>query len=108
MKIIEKPWGEERILEQNNFYVLKQLTMKKGHSCSQQYHENKTETIFILSGRLEIEIKGVKTIFNPNENVTIYPKEVHRMSGVDDCVYLEASTNHLDDVVRLKDNYDRV
>lgn len=38
---IQKPWGYERWLEVNDNYVVKELSMKAGHSCSLQYHENK-------------------------------------------------------------------
>ena len=44
MEIIEKPWGQEEILETNEFYTLKRLTMLNGHKCSKQYHNKKTET----------------------------------------------------------------
>ena len=46
-EVVEKPWGKEEILEQNNFYVLKRLTMNKGHQCSLQYHDFKHETIYV-------------------------------------------------------------
>ena len=42
-KII-KPWGSEELLEVNSEYVMKRLYMKKGHQCSLQYHEEKSET----------------------------------------------------------------
>ena len=49
MQIIEKPWGQEEIIEINDSYMVKRLTMWKGHSCSLQYHNQKKETIL---GRL--------------------------------------------------------
>ena len=48
MQIIEKPWGQEEIIEINDRYMVKRLTMWKGHSCSLQYHNQKKETIFVL------------------------------------------------------------
>jgi hypothetical protein len=51
---IDKPWGYEELLECNDKYVVKKLFMKKGNSCSIQYHELKTETIVVLSGKLNI------------------------------------------------------
>ena len=53
---IEKPWGYEELIECNDRYVVKKLFMKKGHSCSIQYHELKTETIIVLNGTLNIYI----------------------------------------------------
>ena len=54
MDIIEKPWGKEEIIEINDSYMMKKLTMWAGHRCSVQYHNTKRETIYVLSGKLKI------------------------------------------------------
>ena len=54
MNIINKPWGKEEVIEINDKYMLKRLTMFKGHRCSLQYHNKKKETILIISGVLKI------------------------------------------------------
>ena len=112
MKIIEKPWGKEEILEVNDKYVVKRLTMLKDHRCSLQYHEHKKETIYVLEGVLRIYIgedSDNLTFIDrkANEFITINPFIVHRMKGVTDAVYLESSTIELDDVIRIQDDYDR-
>jgi mannose-6-phosphate isomerase len=112
MKIINKPWGKEEIVEINNIYMVKKLTMWKGHRCSLQYHNKKKETIYILTGKLRIYIgtsqKDLSSkIYGPNEFVTLPSGTIHRMEGVEDCEYLEASTPEMDDVVRLSDDYNR-
>lgn len=109
-KII-KPWGYEKILEKNKFFVVKKLFMKKGKRCSLQYHEHKVETIFIISGKLNIlygKKKLRKKLFKKHQVITIKPKIIHRMTAISDCTYLEASTTQLNDVVRLKDDYNRI
>ena len=35
------------------------------------------------------------------------PGTIHRMEGLEESVYLEASTPDLDDVVRISDDYNR-
>ena len=40
--------------------------------------------------------------------MTLKPFTVHRMLAQSDCVYLEASTIQLKDVVRLEDDYKRL
>jgi len=112
MKIIKKPWGKEEIVEINDKYMVKKLTMLKGHRCSLQYHNYKKETIYILSGKLKIysgdSIKNLSSkIYEANEAITLSPGVVHRMEGEEDCVYLEASTPQMDDVVRIDDDYNR-
>jgi len=112
MRVIEKPWGKEEVIEINEKYMMKKLTMWKGHRCSLQLHNYKKETIYILSGQLRI-ISGPNQnnltgkIYKAGESITISPGTVHRMEGAEDSVYLEASTPEMDDVVRLVDDYDR-
>jgi len=110
METIEKPWGKEEILTVQDKYMLKRLTMNFGCRCSMQYHNHKTETIYVLSGILFIHDEdGYIRQLNPGDSCTIVPGEVHRMEGASDphVVYLEASTPENDDVVRLEDDYGR-
>jgi mannose-6-phosphate isomerase-like protein (cupin superfamily) len=109
---IEKPWGYEELIETNEKYTLKKIMMSQGHRCSLQYHNKKHETFFVLSGKLKF-IYGADPqfltykILLPGDSFVIPPKLIHRMEGLEDSIYLEASTSELDDVVRLEDNYDR-
>jgi mannose-6-phosphate isomerase len=41
------------------------------------------------------------------QSFRITPNTIHQMEAVTDCDVLEASTPHLDDVVRLQDRYGR-
>ena len=105
---IDKPWGWEEILEENERYVVKRLLMKKGEQCSYQYHEKKMETIVVLSGELTIIYKEREQNYGLGEVITINPFVEHRMAARDeDAMYLECSTPELEDVVRLKDDYGR-
>ena len=112
-KKILKPWGYELLIEKNNKYMFKKLFMKKNHRCSLQYHKKKIETIFVVSGKLKI-FYGKKQnklhfkTFKPQETITLNPLLIHRMQAITDCVYLEASTPEITDVVRLSDDYKRV
>ena len=112
MKIINKPWGREELLEKNKKYMMKRLTMYKGCRCSLQFHEYKTETILIISGTLKITTGKHVTqceekIFYPGDSITIKKNIIHRMEAIEECVYIEASTPEIDDVIRLKDDYKR-
>jgi mannose-6-phosphate isomerase-like protein (cupin superfamily) len=112
MNIIKKPWGQEEVIEINDKYMVKKLTMLAGHRCSLQYHNKKKETIYVLSGILKITLGEnqaamVDTLYYPGDNITISPGSIHRMEGVIESIYLEASTPEMDDVVRLVDDYQR-
>jgi len=107
MKVIDKPWGKEEIIENNDKYVVKRLTMNEGKRCSLQYHEYKKETIYVLDGILKIQIGEESIDYEKGDFVTIVPGVIHRMEGVTTSVYLESSTNELDDVIRIEDDYSR-
>lgn len=112
MQTIEKPWGKEEILEVNDQYMVKRLTMWKDRRCSLQFHKAKKETIYVLTGCLRILSGQLQDqldlrVYGPGEHVTLFPGLIHRMEAEEDCVYLEASTPEMDDVVRLSDDYNR-
>ncbi len=86
--------------------------MYSGHRCSLQYHEKKTETVYVISGVLRIVLgdsmeRLTEELYRPGDALTIRPGVIHRMEGLEDAVYLEASTPELDDVVRISDDYQR-
>jgi mannose-6-phosphate isomerase len=112
VKYVEKPWGHEVIWAHTPLYVGKVLHIKAGQALSVQYHEKKDETIHLLSGEMVYRIGEVggelKEIpLKAGESFRNEPGMVHQMEAVTDCDVLEASTPHLDDVVRLKDRYGR-
>ena len=113
-KIIEKPWGKEEIIHTNKFYTLKKLIMNPLSRCSLQYHRKKIETIYVLSGSLYLtygnSIKKLKVMkLDAGNFYTLRNKVIHRMATkYKKSIYLEASTSHLKDVVRLVDDYNRV
>ena len=110
---VPKPWGHETIWASNELYVGKILHVNAGQSLSVQYHNVKDETIYLLSGTLKYwvklegsdELEDVK--LDAGQAYRITPRTIHYMEAVTDCDVLEASTPHLDDIVRLKDRYGR-
>ena len=115
-KYVEKPWGSERILADEPEYVGKILYIGSGHRISKQYHKFKKETMILLKGKADLYIYSVDdegdTIiesFNMEygKSYTILPMTIHRVSANTDAEIFEASTPHLDDVVRLDDIYGR-
>ena len=110
---IEKPWGHELVWALSEDYCGKLLFVRAGEQLSLQFHRVKDETIFVHSGRIELEIgvpgDGVRAseVVVAGSAYRIKPGMVHRWRALEDTVVLEASTPHLDDVVRLEDRYGR-
>jgi mannose-6-phosphate isomerase-like protein (cupin superfamily) len=110
---VKKPWGHETIWAETPLYVGKILHVKAGEKLSVQYHNVKDETIYLLAGRMRflagpIGSDLVKVPLRVGQSYRITPMTVHRMEAIEDCDILEASTPHLDDIVRLEDKYGRV
>lgn len=109
---VEKPWGYELIWAETPAYVGKVLHVRAGEALSLQYHRVKDETIYLLHGRMMFFIGPSPDALREIEvgeggSFRIVPGTVHRMVALTDVDILEASTPHLDDVVRLEDRYGR-
>ncbi|MEE2904852.1 MAG: cupin domain-containing protein [Gemmatimonadota bacterium] len=110
---VEKPWGYELIWAETELYVAKILHVNAGEALSVQMHEQKDETLHLLSGQLILQVglspDDLEPVpFEEGDSYRIRPKTVHFMQAVTDVDVLEASTSHLDDVVRFRDRYGRV
>jgi mannose-6-phosphate isomerase len=109
---IVKPWGGEELLAHTDLYALKRIHVKVGSRPSLQYHERKSESLYLLSGLMKIEIGDSKDALvedrlHPGEVIDIPKGRLHRVSAIEDSVLIEASTPELDDVVRVEDDYGR-
>ncbi len=109
---VEKPWGHELLWAETAEYVGKLLHVEPGEALSLQYHERKDETIHLLSGRVRFWVGTSRDdleeiVLERGESIRIRPGTWHRMEAVTPCDLLEASTPHLDDVVRVEDRYGR-
>ncbi|MEP6690018.1 MAG: cupin domain-containing protein [Gemmatimonadaceae bacterium] len=110
-RTVPKPWGHETVWAQTGRYVGKILHITAGQRLSDQYHEAKDETVYLLSGTLIywVTVDGVMRDMHlqVGESFRITPGTIHSMEAVTDCDVLEVSTPELDDVVRVKDRYGR-
>ena len=79
---------------------------------SLQYHQQKDETIMVMSGRIRFTsyYEGEEPLheeLGPLAPVHVVPGMRHRMEALEDTDIVEVSTPELDDVVRLEDRYGR-
>jgi len=106
---INKPWGHEEIWAKTSSYVGKLLHIKAGHRLSKQFHQTKEETIYVIEGTLYNYDKNDNVEkFIKGKSLHISPHQIHRFAADDgDVTLVEVSTPHLDDVVRIEDDYNR-
>jgi len=109
---VEKPWGYELIWAETDLYVGKILHVNAGEALSVQMHEVKDETLHLLSGEIRLEVgtspERLEDVrLGGGESFRVTPGTVHRIVAVTDADVLEASTPHLEDVIRFQDRYGR-
>lgn len=121
MRVVQKPWGNEVIWAETETYAGKIINIKLGHRLSLQYHEKKEETVYVLDGDLFVweSEDGDPIKLRKGQTYHVKPGQVHRFGSVNErghsnvidqeigCSIVEVSTNYLDDVVRLADDYKR-
>ena len=109
---IPKPWGYELLWAHTQQYAGKILSIRRGCQLSLQLHERKQESLYLLSGALEVELEGEdgRTTchqMRPGETIDVPARRRHRLRALTACRVLEVSTPELHDIVRLEDDYGR-
>ncbi len=112
-KRVEKPWGYEIIYTPDNAAATgKILHVNAGKRLSLQYHDQKKETLCLISGhgiitlsndhdeQMEIEMESQKGYY-------VVPGQVHRVTAITDMEFIEASTPETGNTVRLQDDAGR-
>jgi len=112
MKKVEKPWGEELWIAHNDLYALKIIRINKGTRSSLQYHNQKHETIYIDQGVVKATLEDesgqlIDQVLQAGAVIENKPGRKHRIEALEDVRLIEVSTPHLDDVVRVEDDYKR-
>ena len=109
---MEKPWGHELWWAQTDLYAGKLLIINAGHALSLQFHREKDESSYLLSGRLRLTqgtsadaLADQEVV--PGQSWRNEPSVLHSIEALEDSVVLEVSTPQIDDVVRLRDRYGR-
>lgn len=112
-QIVDKPWGREVILTTSDLpYTAKILEINAGKRLSLQYHDQKLETLCLISGSANIiwgsdknNLKTEKML--PENGYTITPNTIHRFEAITDCQIYEASTGEIGTTFRLEDDANR-
>ncbi len=111
-RVVTKPWGSELWVAVTEQYALKLITLHAGQRSSLQYHRKKHEHIYIDAGRVKAEFIGddgqlVTEICEAGTIIENKPGELHRIEALEDTRLIEVQTPHLDDLVRVEDDYRR-
>jgi mannose-6-phosphate isomerase-like protein (cupin superfamily) len=102
-KHIEKYWGKITTIESNDKFVLKHIFMKSGTQSSMEYHVEKEEWYYVLSGKLKVGMrigraKNKSVILSEGDIIHIPKGLMHMRIALEDTVIVEWSNvdNDLD------------
>ena len=109
---VDKPWGYELRWAITDRYLGKVIHVDAGHQLSLQYHVQKDESLFVLSGDLDLVLEDDSGTVHTHRltagmSARVRPGRRHRFRAVTDVDLCEVSSPELDDVVRLEDDYGR-
>ena len=123
---VSKPWGNEQWLTgpTNKQFAFKRIFLKKGAKTSLQYHIKKIESNYLYDGKAKLhymkkniplikknflKILGATKshVINQGHVINVRPKTIHRLEAISNLVLFEASSPHLNDVIRVNDDSNR-
>ncbi len=109
IKRVEKGWGYELWIHNDEKYCGKLLFFYKDKKCSLHFHKLKSETFYIESGSLLVKCFSIEEIFNKSidempeiilkagDKLEIPQYTVHQMTALEDTKLYEFSTQHFDE-----------
>lgn len=110
---VPKPWGYEVIFTTPDApYNGKVMHINAGRRLSLHYHEEKLETICLLSGEAVIVLEDASGKLNEipmevEKGYTIALNQKHRIITVTDCVVIESAMPEKGLTVRVEDDFSR-
>lgn len=104
VNVVEKPWGREIWLANNELYCGKLLIIRPWQQFSMHWHRQKTETFYLQQGRVLLKFidteQGItnELTLEVGDCVDILPEQPHQLRCISDveAVIVEVSTQHFD------------
>jgi mannose-6-phosphate isomerase-like protein (cupin superfamily) len=98
---IEKYWGNIITVEANDKFVLKHIFMRKDTQSSMEYHVEKEEWYYVLSGKLKVGMrigraKNKSVILSAGDIIHIPRGLMHMRMALEDTVIVEWSNTDND------------
>lgn len=112
-RIVANPWGQGEWITLAHRYCMKGIHSKNGFRTTLQYHNLKEEIDCGDQGRMlwrscdREGSKFTKTEMNPGGPIAVGAGMMHRVEALDGMRMIMASSPHIDDVIRLEDDFHR-
>ncbi len=108
-----RPWGSYTVLEENQFYKIKRLTVKPKKRLSLQKHYHRSEHWVVVRGTAKITVDGEERLLKNGESTFIPAGTIHRLEnpGLIPLEVIEVQIGeYLDesDIERFEDDFERI
>ncbi len=97
--VVEKLWGHEKTLVNNELYCGKIIHVYEGKMGSFHYHKNKDETFYILNGKIKLKYsmddnfdEAKEIVLYIGDSFRIIPNMRHQIIGIQESDIIEIST----------------
>lgn len=100
---VERNWGTFLKFIENQTCTVKIIYIKKNRAIHLQYHKNRTEQWYLISGLVWVTNGEVSKKLHPGDITQIEKLAIHKMEGLEDSIVLEISKGIFDenDIVHL-------
>jgi|TARA_B100000902_G_scaffold314235_1_gene304938 mannose-6-phosphate isomerase len=107
-----RPWGQYFVIHDEEDYKLKRIHVNPHQRLSYQYHNKRSETWVIISGKAIVTINGISKEYYESDTIVIPLKAKHRIenNSNETLVFIEVQCGDYfgeDDIVRIEDDYRR-
>ena len=110
--IVNKPWGCYVDYFRNDQVVFNKIMVYPEQKLSYQFHNNRHEFWYVVSGDGMLTLKGEEIKMVPGDYVVIEKEEEHMIECVSDEVLviyeMQVGSPSEDDITRLEDKYGRI
>ena len=108
-----RPWGMYEVLLDSETTKVKRITVAPGGKLSYQYHSKRAEVWTCIEGKLSVILDDVLHELFSGDSLTIPQGAKHRAfnNTMELSQFIEVQTGTYfgeDDIVRIKDDYNRV
>ena len=108
----DRPWGSFFVIHEEEDYKLKRLEITPNKRLSYQFHDKRSETWVIISGRPSITINDITKFYDKGDTVIIPVGTKHRIENKENepLEIIEVQVGSYlgeDDIVRYEDDYGR-
>lgn len=109
---VYRPWGSYTVLEEQERFQIKRITVKPGAKLSMQMHHHRSEHWVVVSGTAKVTNGESVSLLHENQSTYIPAGTVHRLEnpGVIELELIEVQNGSYlgeDDIVRFDDVYGR-